>query len=46
LRPEWKSDFNRLLFVNQQFLVVMWILSVVLLGMGGIVREKATGISS
>jgi len=46
LRPEWKSDFNRLLFVNQQFLVIMWILSVVLLGMGGIVREKATGISS
>jgi len=46
LRPEWKSDFNRLLFVNQQFLAIMWVLSVVLLGMGGIVREKATGISS
>jgi ABC-2 type transport system permease protein len=46
LRPEWKSDFNRLLFVNQQFLVIMWVLSVVLLGMGGMVREKATGISS
>jgi ABC-2 type transport system permease protein len=46
LRPEWKSDFNRLLFVNQQFLVIMWVLSVVLLGMGGIVREKAIGISS
>jgi ABC-2 type transport system permease protein len=46
IRPEWKSDFNRLLFVNQQFLVIMWVLSVVLLGMGGIVREKALGTSS
>jgi ABC-2 type transport system permease protein len=46
VRPEWKSDFNRLLFVNQQFLVIMWILAVVLLGMGGIVREKAMGTSS
>jgi ABC-2 type transport system permease protein len=46
VRPEWKSDFNRLLFVNQQFLVIMWVLSVVLLGMGGIVREKAIGTSS
>lgn len=46
LRPQWKSDFNRLLFVNQQFLVIMWILSCVLLGMGGIVREKAVGTSS
>ena len=46
VRPEWKSDFNRLLFVNQQFLVIMWGLAVVLLGMGGIVREKAVGTSS
>lgn len=46
IRPEWKSDFNRLLFVNQQFLVIMWVLSVVLLGMGGIVREKTIGTSS
>lgn len=46
VRPEWKSDFNRLLFVNQQFLVIMWVLAVVLLGMGGIVREKAVGTSS
>jgi ABC-2 type transport system permease protein len=46
IRPEWKSDFNRLLFVNQQFVVIMWILAVVLLGMGGIVREKAIGTSS
>jgi len=46
IRPQWESDLNRLLFVNQQFLVVMWILSVVLLGMGGIIREKAVGTSS
>ena len=46
LRPEWTTDFNRLLFVTQQFVVIMWILAVVLLGMGGIVREKALGTSS
>ncbi len=46
MRPEWKTDFNRLLFVTQQFVVIMWILAVVLLGMGGIVREKAIGTSS
>jgi ABC-2 type transport system permease protein len=46
IRPEWKADFYRLLFVSQQFVVIMWILAVVLLGMGGVVREKATGTSS
>lgn len=46
LRPEWTTDYNRLLFVTQQFVVIMWILAVVLLGMGGIVREKAIGTSS
>jgi ABC-type transport system involved in multi-copper enzyme maturation permease subunit len=46
IRPQWKSDFNRLLFVNQQFVVIIWILAVVLLGMGGIVREKLIGTSS
>lgn len=39
-------EFQRLLFINQQYLVIMWILAVVLLGMGGIVREKALGTSS
>jgi hypothetical protein len=34
IRPEWTLHLNRLLFVNQQFLVIMWVLSVVLLGMG------------
>ena len=46
IRPEWKTDYNRLLFVTQQFMVIMWILAVVLLGMGGIVRERAIGTSS
>jgi ABC-2 type transport system permease protein len=45
LRPEWSADFNRLLFVTQQFVVIIWVLAVVLLGMGGIVREKANGTS-
>jgi ABC-2 type transport system permease protein len=46
IRPEFKSDVRRLLFVNQQFLAVMWVLAVVLLGMGGLMREKAVGTSS
>lgn len=46
IRPEWKADYNRLLFITQQFIVIMWILAVVLLGMGGIVRERAIGTSS
>lgn len=45
LRPEWSADFNRLLFVTQQFVVIIWVLAVVLLGMGGIVREQANGTS-
>jgi len=46
LRPEWTTDYNRLLLVAQQFIVFMWVLAVVLLGMGGIVREKANGTSA
>ena len=46
IRPEWHADFNRLLFVTQQFVVIMWILAAVLLGMGGLVREKAIGSAS
>jgi ABC-2 type transport system permease protein len=46
LRPEWREDFHRLLLVAHEYLVVIWILSVVLLGMGGLVREKANGSSS
>ena len=48
MTPSWRlgRDFNRLLFLNQQILVFLWIFGVVLLGMGGIVREKAIGTSS
>ena len=46
--PGWRleRDFDRLLLINQQILVFLWIFGVVLLGMGGIVREKAIGTSS
>jgi ABC-2 type transport system permease protein len=40
------ADYYRLLFVTQQFLVIMWVLSAVLLGMGGLLREKAPGVST
>jgi len=46
MRPGGLADYYRLLFVNQQFLVIMWVVSAVLLGMGGLVREKALGIST
>ena len=46
MRPEWKADFNRLLYITQEFMAIMWILSAVLLGMGGIVHEKTVGTSS
>jgi len=46
LHPERKTDFYRLLFISQEYIVFLWILSVVLLGMGGLVREHATGTSS
>ena len=46
VRPGGPADYYRLLFVPQQFLVIMWVVSVVLLGMGGILREKALGVST
>ena len=46
IRAQWTWDLNRLLLVNQEFLVILWVLSVVLLAMGGIVREKAVGTAS
>jgi len=46
LHPEWKTDFYRLLFIAHEYVIILWILSVVLLGMGGLVREHATGTSS
>jgi ABC-type transport system involved in multi-copper enzyme maturation permease subunit len=46
LRPDRKTDFYFLLFISQEYVVFLWILSVILLGMGGLVREYATGTSS
>jgi ABC-2 type transport system permease protein len=45
-RPGASVEFYRLLFITHQYLAIIWILVIVLLGMGGIVREKATGVSS
>ena len=45
-RPGGLADYYRLLFVTQQFLVIMWVVSVVLLGMGGLLREKGLGVST
>jgi ABC-2 type transport system permease protein len=45
-RSKLMPEFHRLLFINQQYVVIIWILAVVLLGMGGIVREKDLGTSS
>jgi ABC-type transport system involved in multi-copper enzyme maturation permease subunit len=43
--PGSKTDFYRLLYIAQQYVVFVWILSVVLLGMGGLIREKSNGTS-
>ena len=43
IRPERQADLYFLLAVTQNYIVIMWVLAVVLLGMGGIVREKALG---
>ncbi len=45
-RPGGPADYYRLLFVTQEFLVIMWVVSVVLLGMGGMLREKVLGVST
>jgi ABC-2 type transport system permease protein len=46
MNPAWKVDFNRLVYITQEFLALMWILSAILLGMGGIVHEKMVGTSA
>jgi ABC-2 type transport system permease protein len=46
VRPGGPADYYRLLYVNQQFLVIMWVVSAVLLGMGGLGRERALGVST
>ena len=45
VRPMPAKDYHLQLFVAHQYLVGIWMLSVVLLGMGGILRERASGIS-
>jgi len=46
IRPGRQADLYFLLMVTQNYVVIMWVLAVVLLGMGGIVRERALGTSS
>lgn len=46
IRPGRQADLYFLLMVTQNYVVIMWVLAVVLLGMGGIVRERAIGTSS
>jgi ABC-type transport system involved in multi-copper enzyme maturation permease subunit len=46
MRPEWRSGFQRLLYIMQEFIAILWILSVLLVAMGGVVHEKAIGTSS
>ncbi|MGO9270958.1 MAG: ABC transporter permease subunit [Terriglobia bacterium] len=42
----FETDYRFLLFVTQEYVVILWILGAILLGMGGLVREKAVGTSS
>jgi ABC-2 type transport system permease protein len=41
-----KSNGYELMFYAHFYLAALWVLSVVLLGMGGLLRERATGVSS
>jgi hypothetical protein len=36
-------DFRQLLFFEQQYVVALWMLGVVLIGMGGLLREQVNG---
>ena len=38
--------YYRVLFLAHDYVVALWVICVVLMGMGGIVREKANGVSS
>lgn len=46
ISPEPKRETYFLLFFVHHYLVGLWILSAVLLGMGGLIRERAIGTSS
>jgi len=43
--PKPAKDYHMQLFIAHQYLVGLWMLSIVLLGMGGLLRERATGLS-
>lgn len=45
--PQWRhaDSSNNLVFFAQGYLMAVWILSVILLGMGGLGRERAVGTS-
>ena len=45
VRPISSKDHYFALFIAHQYFVGLWMLAVVLLGMGGILQERATGIS-
>lgn len=46
ISPEPKRETFFLLFFVHHYLMGLWIISVVLLGMGGLIRERAVGTSS
>ena len=41
-----RSNGYELMFFAHFYLAALWVLSVILLGMGGLLRERATGVSS
>ena len=45
VRPAPVREYHMQLFIAHQYLVGLWMLSIVLLGMGGLLRERATGLS-
>jgi ABC-2 type transport system permease protein len=46
LLPKAEIDTYQMLYFANHYLVGLWVLSVVLLGMGGLIRERAAGASS
>lgn len=46
--PQWRrpDSSNNIVFFAHGYLVGIWILCVILLGMGGLIRERAVGTSS
>jgi ABC-2 type transport system permease protein len=46
--PQWRTpeSSNGIVFFAQGYLMGFWILCAILLGMGGLIRERASGVSS